>query len=444
MNVTMIGGGSSSFVPPLLRHLLHSKVMQGTSLTLMSPTESRLRVMEDLARKVSGGEDRLKVRSTCNQREALIDADFVIVAIAAGGNDAWESDIEIPGRYGIFMPVADSIGPGGIMRALRNAPVLASVARDVAEVAPHAWIFNYTNPATICALAMRTVPAVRSLSLCSCTAMPADNAWLAAQAGVAPSEIVMPATVGGLNHCAAVTELRLADGRDGLALARHQPSEPIVRWVLETYGVLPYCWLHWTEFFPQMQRLTEPYEGRAQGLAMRYGSRIHDLRSDRDRVTQWAELARRWSAPEADPVTLEDLPESEEEDGILVVDMIESILENRGDIHLINTVNGATIPNLPSDAVVEVAARISADGVRPLPAGPLPEAYAAHLRGHVATQQMTVRAALGGRRQDALHAFLLDPVIRSRLDLDQTEALLDEMLTANAEHLPRFAADRRL
>lgn len=434
----MIGGGSSSFVPPLLRHLLRSDAMWGTTLTLMGPTESRLRVMEDLARTVAGDAARLRVRSTRDQREALTDADFVIVAIAVGGNDAWENDIEIPGRYGIFMPVADSIGPGGVMRGLRNAPVLASVARDVAEVAPQAWIFNYSNPATICALAMQTVPEVRSISLCSCTAMPADAGWLAAQAGVEPDEILMPATVAGLNHCAGVTELRIADGRDGLALARERTTEPVVRWVLDTYGVLPYCWLHWSEFFPQMQRLTEPYCGRAQGLAMRYGTRIHDLQEDRERVAQWAELAKCWAAPDARPVTLEDLPWSEEEDGIVVVDLIESIVENRGDVHLINTVNGAAIPNLPSDAVVEVAARVGGDGVRPLPLRPLPEAYAAHLHNYVALQQMTVRAALSGRRREALHAFLLDPVLRSRLDLDQTQALLNEMLEVNAQHLPRF------
>ncbi len=438
MKITMIGGGSSSFVPPLLRHLLHSKVMRGTTLTLMSPTESRLRVMEDLARKVSGGEDRLKVRSTRNQREALVDADFVIVAIAVGGNDAWETDIEIPGRYGVFMPVADSVGPGGIMRALRNAPVLVTVARDVAEVAPGAWIFNYTNPAAICALAMQTVPEVRSLSLCSCTAMPADAGWLAAQAGVDPNEILMPATVAGLNHCAGVSELRLTDGRDALPLVRERASEPLVRWVLDTYGLLPYCWLHWSEFFPQMQGLTEPYQGRAQGLAMRYGTRIHDLQEDRDRVAQWAELAECWTAPDAGPVKLEDLPWSDEEDGIVVVEMIESIVEDRGDVHLINTVNGKAIPNLPAEAVVEMAARVSADGIRPLPPGALPEAYAAHLRDYVALQQMTVTAALSGSRRDALHAFLLDPVIRSRLDLDQTQALLYEMLEANIQHLPRF------
>jgi alpha-galactosidase len=439
VKIAMIGGSSSSFVPPLLRHLLSSEVLRGTTLTLMSPTEAPLRVMEDLARKIVGRDGRLEVRSTVNQREALEDADFVITAISVGGMDAWETDIEIPARYGIFMWVGDMIGPGGIMRALRNAPVLASVAHDVAEVAPQAWIFNYTNPAPVAALAMRTVPGVNALALCSCTAMPSDPVWLAAQAGVKPEEICMPAIVGGLNHCAAVTELRLKDGRDALPLVRERATEPIVRWALRTYGVLPYCWQHWTEFFPQMQRLAEPYTGRAQGLAMGYGLRIHDMNNERARIAQWADLAQQWTAPDAGPVTLDDLPSSEEEDGILVVDIIESIVTNRGDIHLVNTTNGAAIPNLPADAVVEVAAHVSATGVRALPVGPLPAAYAEHLRGFAALQQLVVRAALDGDRQAVLHAFLLDPMIRSRLDIDQTETLLDEMLRANAEHLSRFA-----
>jgi alpha-galactosidase len=353
--------------------------------------------------------------------------------------DAWENDIEIPARFGIFMWVGDMIGPGGIMRGLRNAPVLASVARDVAEVAPRAWIFNYTNPAPVSALAMRTVPGVKSLALCSCTAMPSDPVWLATQVGVEADEICMPAIVGGLNHCAAVTELRLKDGRDALPLARERATEPIVRWALDTYGVLPYCWEHWTEFFPQMQRLAEPYTGRAQGLPMRYGLRIHDMAHERARIAHWTELAQRWTAPDAGNVTLDDLPSSEEEDGILVVDIMESIVENRGDIQLVNTVNGAAIPNLPPDAVVEVAAHVSATGIRPLPVGPLPDAYAAHLRGFVALQQMVVKAALSGDRRAVLHAFLLDPVIRSRLDLDETERLLHEMLEANGEYLPQFA-----
>ena len=119
--------------------------------------------MQALADKLiaSEGSD-ISVTSTLDQREALVGADFVIAAIAEGGMDAWADDLEIPGRYGIVMPIGDSLGPGGIMRAFRNAPALAQVARNAAEVAPDAYIFNYTNPAPIEALAMRTAaPSVK-------------------------------------------------------------------------------------------------------------------------------------------------------------------------------------------------------------------------------------------------------------------------------------------
>jgi alpha-galactosidase len=139
--VTIIGGGSSIFVPALIRGFIASPIMDGGRVTLMDVNESRVRVMEALARRLidSEGVD-LAVEQTLDQRASLRDADYVIVAISVGGIAAWENDIEIPGRYGVFGEVADSTGPGGIMRAFRNAPVLASIARDVAEVAPGAGL----------------------------------------------------------------------------------------------------------------------------------------------------------------------------------------------------------------------------------------------------------------------------------------------------------------
>src|SRR6185437_2495191 len=123
---------------------------------------------------------------------SLAGVDFVIAAISVGGMDAWANDLEIPGRHGIVMHVADSVGPGGIMRALRNAPVLAQVARNCAEVAADAWVFNYTNPAPVEALAMRfAAPHIRSYALCSCTGHPSSPEWLAAQAGVDSDRIAM-------------------------------------------------------------------------------------------------------------------------------------------------------------------------------------------------------------------------------------------------------------
>ncbi len=438
--ITIIGGGSSSFVPVLIRRLLRSEALGDADVTLMDVDEGRVQVMESLARKLIASEgSALRVTSTLDQRASLVGADFVIAAISVGGMAAWADDLEIPGRYGVVMHVADSIGPGGILRALRNAPVLASVARDVAEVAPDAFVFNYTNPAPTEALAMQTVPEVRSYALCSCTGLPQSRLWLADQAGVEPDELSMPPVVAGLNHCAGITELRLRDGRDALPLIRERTENPVVAWVLDTYGVLPYCWSHWVEHFPQMQRLVAPYAGTAQGVSMRYGITTHDMAGERARVERLEELARRWTAPDAGPVTLADLPAGDEDEGIFVIDIIEAIVENRNEVHIVNAVNAGAIPNLPDEAIVEVNAMVNAYGIRPIHTGPLPEPLAAHLRHYVALEQTMVRAALSGDRQAALHAFLLDPTLASQLDLEQTQALLDEMLAANAAHLPLFA-----
>ncbi|MDX6546188.1 MAG: hypothetical protein QOG02_1962, partial [Gaiellales bacterium] len=339
--VTIIGGGSSSFVPLLIRRLMQSQPLGGAHVTLMDVDEGRLGVMQSLADKLIASEgSALTVDSTTDQRESLDGADFVIAAISVGGMDAWANDLEIPGRYGVVMHVGDSIGPGGIMRAFRNAPVLADVARNAAEVAPDAWIFNYTNPAPIEALAMRAAaPSVKSYALCSCTAHPSSREWLADQAGVDPDEIAMPPVVAGVNHCASVQQLRLKDGRDAMPLVRERATRPIVKWVLETYGVLPYCWSHWTEFFPQMQRLEAPYAGTAQGVAMRYDITTHDMAYEKARVRGLEELAATWTAPDSGPVTLADLPKGDEDEGIEVIDIIEAIVDNGNITRVVNALN---------------------------------------------------------------------------------------------------------
>jgi alpha-galactosidase/6-phospho-beta-glucosidase family protein len=406
----------------------------------MDIDERRLGVMQELGdRLVAGERSPLTVQSTLDQRESLEGADFVIAAISVGGFDAWAQDMEIPGRYGLVMHVADSVGPGGIMRAFRNAPVLAEVARNVAEVAPGAHVFNYTNPAPTEALAMRAAaPAVKTYALCSCTGHPSSAAWLAEQAGVEASDIAMPPVVAGINHCAAVTELRLRDGTDAMPLVRARATDPIVRWALETYGVLPYCWSHWVEHFPQMQRLEGEYAGTAQGVAMRYGITTHDMAYEKARVTELEALAARWTAPDAGAVTLADLPPGDEDWGIEVIDIMEAIVDNRNQTFVVNAPNGGAIPNLPPDAIVEVNADVNAYGIRPIAAGPLPEPLAAHLRRYVDFQHQVVAAALSGDRDAAIHAFLLDPNIEARLELEQIGELLDEMLRANEEWLPLF------
>ncbi len=439
--VTIIGGGSSMFVPTLLRRILVTPSLASSTVCLMDVDRARLDVMTALARAlVKAEKSTITIESTSNQRESLMGADFVIVAIAVGGMAAWAQDIEIPAKYGIFMQIADSIGPGGIMRAFRNAPVLASITRDLREVSPKAWVMNYSNPASAMAMAMLTTPEVRSVSLCSCTPLSSSGQWMSMLTGIPAEEFVVPSIVGGINHCAGIIRLELRDGRNALPMFREKTNDPFVKFAYDNYGVLAYCSNHWSEFYPQLQHLDEPYAGRAQGLRMQYGMRIYDMDKQGERVKRWQDLAERWSKPEnADEVSLANLPPGDEDWGIEVIQVIDSIIENRNAVFVVNTVNRGSITNLPDDAIVEVQAVVNAYGISPIHAGPISEPWAAHLREHISTQRLTVEAALSGNRDTARRAFVHDPLVAARLDPERAEALLEEMLQANARYLPQFA-----
>ena len=238
--ITIIGGGSSTFTPQLMQLFLGSEVLQGSTITLMDIDAHRLETMHTLCAQLVEKEGAsLSVDSTTDRRESLIGADFVISAISVGGMDAWEKDIEIPAKYGIYMAIADSIGPGGIMRAFRHIPPLVAVCRDLEEVAPRAWVFNYANPATTNCIAMHRASAIEVVSLCTCSTVPRRAEYLSRWAGVEPEELVLPAPAGGLNHRAAILDLRLRDGRDALPLVEERMTQPVVKWGLENYDVLP-------------------------------------------------------------------------------------------------------------------------------------------------------------------------------------------------------------
>jgi alpha-galactosidase len=403
----------------------------------------RLEVMDTLAKQLVNmtGAD-LKIESTTDQRESLVDADFVITAIAVGGADVYELDIEIPARHGIFMHVCDSVGPGGIMRGLRHIPVLVSVCQDLAEVSPRAMVFNYTNPLSAITLSMqREVPSIKTVGLCTCTSTLYDAEYLAHMTGFGADELVLPAPAAGINHCAGIIRLPLKDGRDALPLLKERVTWPIHKWSLETFGVLPYCAGHWTEFFPGLSRLEEEYEGRAQGLLMKYDMHIFDMDDEncpgsRARGQMWEQVVEDWiSRKEREEKSVEMLPSGE---SVQVVALMESLLENRTEVHAVNIPNQGAIGNLPDDAIVEVSAVVSGSGIRPIHVGNLPGHLAATLCNHIAVQELIAEAALSGDRRVALRAFLQEPQIAAVLAPEETEQLLNEMLEAQADHLPQF------
>jgi alpha-galactosidase/6-phospho-beta-glucosidase family protein len=436
--ITIIGGGSSTFVPQLMRLFANSKPLRGSTIVLMDIDERRLEIMDRLCRTLVENEGLdLTITSTTDQRQSLTGTDFCITAISVGGMDAWEKDIEVPAKYGVYMTIGDSVGPGGIMRALRHIPVLAGVADDMAQVAPQAWLFNYSNPVSSIITALkRHRPEIKSVGLCSCPSITRNARYLAEWAKVDPSRLVLPAPAAGLNHCAFMLDVRMTDGRSAFPLILAHTESAVQRWMLETYGVLPYCWSHVTEFFPMLSHLAEPYQGKLQGREMQYGLHVHDMEHERARMDRWQQLVQSWNTGQHENVSLDVLPSAE---AIEVVEIIEALLTNSKTLFGLNVPNRGAISNLPDDAIVEVTSLVDGYGVRPVHVGALPEPIAATLRSHVAAQQLTAQAALTGSYETALQAFVQDPQTQARLDLDGIKALLKELMDAHRAYLPQFA-----
>ncbi|MCD6465483.1 hypothetical protein J7L27_03855 [Candidatus Bathyarchaeota archaeon] len=435
VKITIIGGGSSTFTPQLMKLFVESEVLSGSTITLMDINEHRLKIMEKLSKQIieKTGAD-LQVETTMDQRESLVDADFVITSIAVGGNDAWEKDIEIPAKYGIYMPVCDSVGPGGIMRAFRHIPVLVSVGKNLEEVSPDAIVFNYTNPVPANTMAMRKYTEIEAFGLCSCSSIPRNGRYLGRILGMDPKELALPALAGGINHCAAILELKFRDGCDAFPLIEEKIRNPVQKWVFDNYGILPYCWTHWLEFFPQLCKLEEEYKGRLQGLRMKYNVHVHDMTHENERVKKWETLVEKITSG-LEKLSLDVLPAGE---AIEVVQIIESILENRNEVFVVNVPNNGAISNLPDNAIVEVSCVVGRYGIKPIHVGKLPEPIAATLTNHIETQKLTVDAAVTGDRDIAYKAFLQDPQTSAKLTIEETEKLMDDMLNAHAKYLPQF------
>ena len=437
--ITIVGGGSTTFVPPLLRLLIDSAPLHGSTVVLMDLDPQRLELMETVVRQlIAQEESELKIESTTNLREALTGADFVIVSIVAGGFDMYEYDLEIPARYGIFTEGGETVGPGGLMHACRHIPILVEICHQLEEVSPEAWLFNYTNPDTCVVMALERETNIKAVSLCTCSAVVRHADKLAQETGLPAEDLVVPALVGGLNHCSAILELRLKDGRDAFPLALPTIKNSMVKFILERYNVLPYCSGHWTEFYPGHTRLAEPYQDQVQGLKLMYGRHVRNMAHHRQRVVEWEQRAKRWleKGGGQDKVFLSRLTMRE---GIEVVDVIEALIENRNEVHAVITKNRGAIPNLPFEAVVEVSAVVGRYGIRPIQVGPLPEPIAINLRQHIDVLELVIESALTGDRRIALEALLLDAQTSAVLTPSETKKLLDEMIEAEAEFLPQFA-----
>jgi alpha-galactosidase len=448
--IAVVGGGSTVFGPQLIRLLVASEPLRGSTVVLMDIDAQRAELMTAVAQMTVDrtGAD-LTFESTSDRREALTGADFVIVVAPIGGLAARELDLEIPARYGIFTAGGETVGPAAMMRGFRHIPVLVDICHELEELSPEAWLFSYTNPTTPVMMAMECESDIKKVCLCTCSAMLRQADYWATKIGMDADDLVVPVLVGGLNHCAAILSFRLKDGRDAFPLALPRLEDPLEREMLERHSVLPYCTGHWVEFYPRYMRLAEPYQGRVQGLSMAHGYRVRDMSDDAERARVWERDVRDLlERGRGDARALEGSEEQAEllrkvliyGEGVEVVSIVEALVENRNEVHAVIAPNHGAIPNLPSDTAVEISAVVGGNGIHPLRMDPLPEPIAATMRRHIDFYELIVEAGLTGSRKLALDALLVDPLTSAALTLPETEELLDEMMEAQAEFLPQFTA----
>ncbi len=420
MKVAVVGAGST-YTPELVEGFARrADRFPMDELALLDIDEERLSVVGALAgrmlRKV-GWSGRLT--PTAGRDEALEGADFVIVQLRVGGQAARYLDETIPLRFGCIGQ--ETTGPGGFAKALRTVPVVLELAEQTAKRgAPGAWFVDFTNPTGLVTQALLD-EGYRSLGLCN--AAIGFQRSVARHFGVEPERVQLEHV--GLNHLTWERKV-LVDGVDRLAdilehLEEYSPEAEFPPELVRALGAIPSYYLHY-------YYLT--------------GAELERQRTHRTRAEEVMEIEAGLLELYRDP-NLDVKPKLLEERGgafysEAAAQLVTSLHADAGDVQVVNVRNGGAIPNLAADDVVEVSARIDREGAHPMPVEPLPPEMLGLVQHAKAYERLTIAAAKSGDRILALKALMANPLVP---DYETAASLLEALLEANRQHLPRFSAD---
>ncbi len=415
MRIVVVGGGSNTWAPALVKDMLLTKGVRDSEFVLYDINKPASDLVATFLRKLNG---ELKTGatfvSTDQRRVAFEGADYFIVAISTGGLKAMQRDLAIPERYGIYHTVGDTAGPGGWARLMRNFEIFAGLARDINRYAPGAMVLNYTNPMTALTSVLARLCRGPVVGLCHGLF---ENLDFLKRFYRLEREEDLAVNYGGLNHFFWMTDIR-ARGRDLLAdlrrqlrhkgftdLLRESSSDPMGfrsnrELATELFhlsgGVMPYLGdRHTCEFFPSY--ITSRRNVRAYRLV---------------RTT----IRERWSGfrqrqRELQKVARGTIPETyQNRSRETAADIIAAHSQGRVFIDVGNLPNRGQIANLPMGTVVETAVRVDANGFSPITFGALPEKVVGFVEPCVRVFDLIVEACFRGDRELALHALRIDPV----------------------------------
>ncbi|MEM7682395.1 MAG: alpha-glucosidase/alpha-galactosidase [Planctomycetota bacterium] len=481
IHLTFLGAGSN-FCPRLCRDVLSIPGAERGELRLVDIDPDRLatmhRVIERLIER-TGRSAGWTVRSSTDRRAVLPGSHYAVCCVEVSGVECVAHDNDIPLRYGVDQCIGDTMGPGGLFKGLRSAPVFLDILRDMAELCPGAVMLNYTNPMSLlCLAAGRAVPEVSVVGLCH--SVQGTSHLLAEYAGVPYDE--MRWACAGINHLAWFTKLEhggrdlyqsclyekfaqdIADGRREAEAGRARHDNADLPWDAKAEDK-PYAYddlvrkdmcVHFGAFITESSgHLSEylPYyrksdEGRKLlRLAYNGGSRFY--------ASNWPEWRRKADAERERWVTGQEDVEAERswEYASWIVEAIEKDAPLRIHGNVMNRAAshgaackqasageaGKLITNLPGDGCVEVSCLVDGAGVQPTRYGALPAQMAHVCASNMAFFDLAATAAIDKSRDAAVHALLLDPLCQAVLTPGQIADMAVEMFHAERDYLPGFA-----
>lgn len=426
--ITFIGAGSTVFAKNLIGDILSFPELADSTICLYDIDESRLKTSEIVAKRIAqtlGAPSPIEV--TTDRSRALDGASYAINMIQVGGyRPCTVTDFEIPKRYGLRQTIADTLGVGGIMRAVRTIPVLIDMCRDMERLCPNVVHFNYVNPMAMNCWALAEATKVRTIGLCHSVQHTAGE--LSEDIGVPLEEINY--VVAGINHVAfflrferngqdlypeierVISEGRIPDGNR----VRYDMFKRLGYFVTESSE-------HFSEYTPWYIK-----QGR-EDLIEKFNIPLDEYpRRCESQMAEWENLRKQLEGSDK-PLEIRRSVEY----GSLIIHSLETGTPR---VVYSNVANDSLIENLPAGCCVEVPCLVDKNGIQPVRIGRIPSHLAALMQTNINVQALTVEAVLKGDPRFIHHAAMLDPHTSAELDLDQISALVDDLLAAHGEWIP--------
>ena len=439
MKITFMGAGSTIFARNVLGDCMCVDSLRESEMALYDIDANRLKESEKILGAINqglGGYAKITTyHGVENRKAALRGADFVVNAIQVGGYDPCTIiDFEIPKKFGLRQTIGDTLGIGGIMRALRTIPVMEDFARDMEEVCPDAWLLNYSNPMAMLTGYMQHYTGVKTIGLCH--SVQVCSRAILEGVDMADKLDGVQEKIAGINHMAWLLEIKDKNGNDLYPEIRRRAKEKnaagkhhdMVRFdYIDKLGY--YCTEsseHNAEDYPfyikrNYPELIEKFNIPLDEYPRRCIEQIEGWQKEYESLQKATELTHERSREYASHI-------------------MDAVVTNNPYFFGGNVLNSQFyIENLPKDACVEVPCYADAGGIHPTFVGRLPVQLAAMNMTNVNVQMLTIEAAKTRKKEHIVHAAMLDPHTAAELSIDDIAKMVDALIEAHGDWMPKFS-----